>query len=174
MKIWFQNRRTKWKKTEGISNAEAAEHKIGGPKHIDTIRQKQIDANKGKLCDDVGLVKIDKADEKVNDSHIQLPVNDVGVESSGSVMSSTVDSAIVSDTRFDVNDHDRDTKNIETVVAKDNVCIELCRAPLERCHFPPIVKEEAQEEFSEVILKPENICHPLDTPLETDNCPSEI
>lgn len=26
---------------EGISNAEAAEHKIGGPKHIDTIRQKQ-------------------------------------------------------------------------------------------------------------------------------------
>ena len=33
MKIWFQNRRTKWKKQENISNAEAAEHKIGGPKH---------------------------------------------------------------------------------------------------------------------------------------------
>ena len=30
---------------EGISNAEAAEHKIGGPKHIDTIRQKQSSEN---------------------------------------------------------------------------------------------------------------------------------
>lgn len=27
MKIWFQNRRTKWKKQDNISNTEAAEHK---------------------------------------------------------------------------------------------------------------------------------------------------
>ena len=33
MKIWFQNRRTKWKKHENISNAEAAEHRVGGQKH---------------------------------------------------------------------------------------------------------------------------------------------
>lgn len=32
MKIWFQNRRTKWKKIDNISNAEAAEHKNHGPK----------------------------------------------------------------------------------------------------------------------------------------------
>nr|XP_054766240.1 homeobox protein HMX3-like [Lytechinus pictus] len=180
VKIWFQNRRTKWKKTEGISNAEAAEHKIGGPKHIDTIRQKQIDANKGKLCDEAGLVKIEKPDEKVNESLIQLPVNDVGVERSvsGPTISTTANSVIIPETRFEVNDHDRDTKILEPVV-KESVCIELCRAPLERCHFevgrpsPPDIKEEVHEEFSEGILKPENICHPLDRPIETDNCHSE-
>lgn len=32
VKIWFQNRRTKWKKIDNISNAEAAEHKNHTPK----------------------------------------------------------------------------------------------------------------------------------------------
>lgn len=32
MKIWFQNRRTKWKKQDNISNAEAAEHKVQASK----------------------------------------------------------------------------------------------------------------------------------------------
>lgn len=32
VKIWFQNRRTKWKKIDNISNAEAAEHKNHAPK----------------------------------------------------------------------------------------------------------------------------------------------
>lgn len=43
MKIWFQNRRTKWKKIDNISNAEAAEHKNhtiskDGTKSMDDIK----------------------------------------------------------------------------------------------------------------------------------------
>lgn len=42
MKIWFQNRRTKWKKQNNISNAEAAEHR--------NIERKEIDAENTVNC----------------------------------------------------------------------------------------------------------------------------
>ena len=39
----FQNRRTKWKKTENISNAEAAEHKLGTRKMSSTSTSSSVD-----------------------------------------------------------------------------------------------------------------------------------
>lgn len=46
VKIWFQNRRTKWKKIDNISNAEAAEHK----NHIvNKDSSKSADEQHGKL-----------------------------------------------------------------------------------------------------------------------------
>lgn len=38
VKIWFQNRRTKWKKIDNISNVEAAEHKNNNSKSSDEGR----------------------------------------------------------------------------------------------------------------------------------------
>lgn len=44
----FQNRRTKWKKTENISNAEAAEHKLNTRKMSSTSSSSSLDRNRNQ------------------------------------------------------------------------------------------------------------------------------
>ncbi len=63
MKIWFQNRRTKWKKQENISNAEAAEHKIGGPKNGEAPKE-----TKGKSAVSVEATKATDTPTDTTDS----------------------------------------------------------------------------------------------------------
>lgn len=63
MKIWFQNRRTKWKKQDNISNAEAAEHKI----QTGTGKDGML-LNSGKQTEDPCEIKLKEFPKKISDT----------------------------------------------------------------------------------------------------------
>ena len=83
VKIWFQNRRTKWKKQDNISNAEAAEHKNqnnpkttqvkskhsgSGVKEVDPLRQSvdcSSDSNNSLMISDVSVSDSDPATQRL-------------------------------------------------------------------------------------------------------------
>lgn len=83
VKIWFQNRRTKWKKQDNISNAEAAEHKNQnnpkttpvkskhsgtGVKEVDPLRPSvdcSSDSNNSLMISDVSVSDSDAATQRL-------------------------------------------------------------------------------------------------------------
>ncbi|KAH1023547.1 homeobox protein Hox-A4 [Dendroctonus ponderosae] len=71
VKIWFQNRRTKWKKIDNISNAEAAEHKTVGSKAEDSRSSQTHQRSSGN-------------------SHSQSSNSSIESDSKGSAISSAV------------------------------------------------------------------------------------
>lgn len=70
MKIWFQNRRTKWKKQNNISNAEAAEHKNQERK------ESKEDKNDNKEPEKYIKKKLYTIRDENEESHQQLEENE--------------------------------------------------------------------------------------------------
>lgn len=73
MKIWFQNRRTKWKKQDNISNAEAAEHKNQNNPKTTPVKSKHSSVKEDSLRASVDCS---------SDSNNSLLISDVSVSDS--------------------------------------------------------------------------------------------
>ena len=77
VKIWFQNRRTKWKKQEGISNAQAAEHRVSGSdKSKDSTDKNSGNGGSGKSKNTISATANDSMDG-LTQARQGSPVSDV-------------------------------------------------------------------------------------------------
>ncbi len=133
---------------EGISNAEAAEHKIGGPKHIDTIRQKQNEENG---------VKSDKGcGEKKDSSSVSISVGE------------KKDIAITVDDDDDDDDDDSD-------IDEQQPSQPLQPQPPQPCQQPqPQLIQRQEDRYPEVPSDVERRLTPPATPLVAMVTPSPL
>lgn len=78
VKIWFQNRRTKWKKQDGITNAQAAEHRVSGTeKTSSTGRKSKSHKNQSSTSSSVSSTNCDNTtgNENLPETEQNLTMN---------------------------------------------------------------------------------------------------
>ena len=110
MKIWFQNRRTKWKKQDNISNAEAAEFKnVTNPKVLGNHgKSKNASGDESTNSDSLLQTLKFKADSntstssdhtKALDYHIKLDEESIDGDSNSRIISPKIDEKLPPDIR---------------------------------------------------------------------------
>lgn len=102
VKIWFQNRRTKWKKIDNISNAEAAEHKSFGQKPEEGRNSQPHQRSSGN-------------------SHSQSSNSSIESDSKGSAVSTAIAEHHIQSTFKDIlQDHHTSAHHPENTAANDD------------------------------------------------------
>ncbi|XP_053208857.1 serine-rich adhesin for platelets-like [Panonychus citri] len=136
VKIWFQNRRTKWKKLEGITNAQAAEHRVSGGGE-----------GQGENNNSSGQAKVKKSKgSKINSNSSRIPVNS---DSELTAINKPNESTIFSESceNADLMDVDSNTSN-SSFIGGHNDRKENNQPPRK-----PEEDEEKEENFNENIEK---------------------